>query len=38
MNNNKMLTSQKSFKIQEVSNKLKDNNDQNDEKVFLKSI
>lgn len=29
MNNNKMLTNQKSFKIQEVSNKLKDNNDQN---------
>ena len=30
MNNNKMLTNQKSSKIQEVSNKPKDNNDQND--------
>lgn len=30
MNNNKTLTSQKSFKMQEASNKLKDNNDQTD--------
>lgn len=29
MNNKKMPTNQKSSKIQEVSNKLKDNNDQN---------
>ena len=30
MNNNKTLTNQKSSKMQEASNKLKDNNDQTD--------